>query len=72
MAAQLFAAARVADSAIEPGTSVGDVAPLLAWLRANVHERGNALDMGALLERATGRPLARPTAAPAKGAFRCW
>ena len=56
-AAQLFAAARAADSAIEPGIAAGDFAPLLAWLRANVHERGSALDMGPLLERATGRPL---------------
>ena len=71
MAAQLFAAARAADSAIEPGIAVGDFAPLLAWLRANIHERGSALDMGPLLERATDRQLARPTDAPAKGAFRC-
>ena len=56
-AAQLFAAARAADPAIEPGIAAGDFAPLLAWLRANVHERGSALDMGPLLERATGRPL---------------
>ena len=35
----------------------GDSAPLLAWLRTNVHEHGSALDMTPLLERATGRPL---------------
>ena len=57
MAAQLFAAARAADSDIEPGIASGDFAPLLAWLRTNVHAHGSGLDMGALLERATGRPL---------------
>ncbi len=35
----------------------GDFAPLLAWLRVNVHQHGSALDMGPLLERVTGRPL---------------
>ena len=57
MAAQLFAAACAADSDVEPGIAAGDFAPLLAWLRANIHRHGSALDMGPLLERATGRPL---------------
>jgi carboxypeptidase Taq len=56
-AAQLFAAAREADPAIEPGIAAGDFAPLLAWLRANVHGKGSRLSSRALLEEATGRTL---------------
>ena len=57
MAAQLYAAARAADGAIEPAIAAGDFAPLLAWLRANVHAHGSALDMDELLRQATGRGL---------------
>jgi carboxypeptidase Taq len=56
-AAQLFAAARSVDPAIEPGIAAGDFAPLLSWLRANVHGNGSRLSSRALLEEATGRPL---------------
>ena len=56
-AAQLFAAARAADSAIEPGIAAGDFSPLLGWLKTHVHDHGSILDMEALLERATGRGL---------------
>jgi len=56
-AAQLFAAARQADPAIEPGIARGDFAPLLGWLRANVHEKGSLLEARELLVAATGRPL---------------
>jgi carboxypeptidase Taq len=56
-AAQLFAVAREADPAIEPGIARGDFAPLLAWLRANVHGKGSRLSSSALLQEATGRPL---------------
>ncbi len=56
-AAQLFDAARRADAAIEPGIAAGDFAPLLAWLRREVHERASLLETDALLVAATGRPL---------------
>lgn len=56
-AAQLFAAAKAADPTIVPGITKGDFAPLLAWLRANVHAKGSLLNTDELLTEATGRPL---------------
>ncbi|MXW91501.1 MAG: carboxypeptidase M32 [Rhodospirillaceae bacterium] len=56
-AAQLYAAAKVADGAIEPALAGGDFAPLYGWLRPNVHERASRYGTGDLIERATGRPL---------------
>lgn len=56
-AAQLFAAAKAADPEIEAGIARGDFAPLLAWLRANVHGKGSSLSTRALLVAATGKPL---------------
>lgn len=56
-AAQLFAAARAADPAIEPGIAAGDFSPLLGWLKTHVHDHASVMSMDALLERATGRAL---------------
>jgi carboxypeptidase Taq len=56
-AAQLFQAARAADSDIEPGLSRGDFAPLFRWLRANLHEKGASAGTDELLQAATGAPL---------------
>ena len=56
-AAQLFRAAREQAPDIEPGLARGDFAPLLAWLRSNVHGHGASLDTEELLMRATGAPL---------------
>ena len=57
MAAQLFQALeRAAPDAIA-GIAKGDFAPLLAWLRANIHEHGSLFDTQTLLTRITGRPL---------------
>jgi carboxypeptidase Taq len=56
-AAQLFDAATRADAAILPALGRGDFAPLLAWLRANVHGKGSSLSTRDLLTQATGRPL---------------
>lgn len=56
-AAQLYAAAKKADPAIEPGISKGDFAPLMAWLRKNWHELGSSLTVGEMLTRATGKKL---------------
>jgi carboxypeptidase Taq len=39
----------------------GKFAPLLGWLRKNVHRHGRKFTPNELLERATGKPL---TAAP--------
>jgi carboxypeptidase Taq len=57
IAAQLFDAAKRADPQILPGIASGDFAPLLAWLRANVHGLGSRYTTDELVERATGRPL---------------
>ena len=56
-AAQIFDAARRADPAIPDGIAHGDFAPLLNWLRANVHGKGSLLSTGEILTGATGRPL---------------
>jgi carboxypeptidase Taq len=57
MAAQLFEALRAAVPGIEDQIGQGDFRPLLAWLRANIHEQGSLFDSQSLLERITGRPL---------------
>jgi carboxypeptidase Taq len=56
-AAQLFDAARRAKPEIPEAIGKGDFAPLLAWLRENVHGHGSRLSNRDLLTRATGRPL---------------
>lgn len=56
-AAQLFDAATRADADILPGVGRGDFAPLLSWLRTNVHQWGSLLSTDELLTRATGKPL---------------
>jgi carboxypeptidase Taq len=57
IAAQLFAAACKADSAIDPGIGKGDFKPLMTWLRANVHGMGSLVSAPELVTRATGKPL---------------
>ncbi|MGY2047939.1 carboxypeptidase M32 [Methylobacterium sp. JK268] len=57
IAAQFFRAACAAEPEIRPGLARGDLAPLLGWLRANVHERGSTLETQDLLVAATGEPL---------------
>ncbi len=56
-AAQFFAAAREAAPEIVPGLRRGDFAPLMSWLRDNVHSKGSLLSTDQVLEAATGRPL---------------
>ena len=56
-AAQLFAAATSSNADIRPAIARGDFAPLLAWLRENVHGKGALLDTDALIRQATGEPL---------------
>jgi carboxypeptidase Taq len=56
-AAQLFEAAKAADPRLLPGVADGDFAPLLAWLRANVHAKGSRYSTAEIIGQATGRPL---------------
>jgi carboxypeptidase Taq len=56
-AAQLFQAARAAEPGLLDHIGRGDFAPLVGWLRRNVHAKGSLLDSDGLLRAATGRPL---------------
>ncbi|HEX9465805.1 MAG TPA: carboxypeptidase M32 [Alphaproteobacteria bacterium] len=56
-AAQLFDAARRARPEIPQALGRGDFAPLMAWLRENVHGKGSLVPTRDLLVAATGRPL---------------
>jgi carboxypeptidase Taq len=56
-AAQLYAAAQAAVPEIPEAIGRGDFAPLLGWLRENVHAKGALLSTDELLTAATGRPL---------------
>ncbi len=56
-AAQLYAAALEAEPGIPAAMEKGDFAPLMAWLRRNVHAKGSLLTSDELLTVATGRPL---------------
>ncbi len=56
-AAQVFAAARAAVPGLDAALARGDFAPLLSWLRANVHAHGSLLETEDILTRATGGPL---------------
>ncbi|MFT7137671.1 MAG: carboxypeptidase Taq [Candidatus Azotimanducaceae bacterium] len=56
-ATQLFASARQAIPDLPNQISRGDFAPLLAWLRLNVHGKGKFSSNSELMTAATGRPL---------------
>jgi carboxypeptidase Taq len=56
-AAQLYAAACAANPDIPASIARGDFAPLMAWLRPNVHERGSSMTTAEIVTAATGRPL---------------
>jgi len=56
-AAQLYAAACKANPDIPSAIARGDFAPLMAWLRPNVHERGSSMTTAEIVTAATGRPL---------------
>jgi carboxypeptidase Taq len=56
-AAQLFEAACRADPAIPSALGCGEFAPLMGWLRTNVHARGATADTRTIVADATGRPL---------------
>ncbi len=56
-AAQLYAAALAAVPEIPEAIGKGDFAPLMAWLKENVHAKGSLRSAEELLTEATGRPL---------------
>lgn len=56
-AAQLMKAARAAVPGLDEALGHGDMAPLLGWLRVNVHGKGSLLGFQDLLRAATGKPL---------------
>ena len=57
IAAQLFAAARTAIPGLAEEIGNGAFAPLIDWLRHNVHAKGSLLSTAELVEAATGMPL---------------
>ncbi|MEE8270271.1 MAG: carboxypeptidase M32 [Alphaproteobacteria bacterium] len=56
-AAQLFDAAATAEPDLLPGLARGDFAPLMGWLRTQIHAKGSLSSAEELLTEATGRPL---------------
>jgi carboxypeptidase Taq len=52
--ASLFACAK-SDANIASAITLGDYAPLLAWLRQNIHAHGSTLDPSDLIQQATGK-----------------
>jgi len=57
IAAQLFEAAREAIPDVLEAIAQGEFAPLLGWLREQVHSKGSLLSTAEMVESATGRPL---------------
>ena len=57
MAAQRYEAMIAAEPDLPAHMSKGDFRPLLAWLRAHIHEQGARYETSELIARATGRPL---------------
>jgi carboxypeptidase Taq len=55
--AQLMEKVRAQLPDLDAQIEAGDFAPLLGWLRENVHRHGRKFTPNELLERATGRPL---------------
>ena len=63
-AAQLFAAAERALGDLEAAFAAGEFAPLLAWLRRNVHAHASRYQAPELIERATGKSRATAAGRP--------
>jgi carboxypeptidase Taq len=57
VAAQLMASARRAILDLDDYIAAGDLGPLVAWLRANVHWEGARHSPDELIKRATGEEL---------------
>jgi len=56
-AAQIFAAATKQDSGIKPAIARGDFAPLMRWLRANIHSQASIAGTDDILHESTGERL---------------
>jgi carboxypeptidase Taq len=56
-AAQLFATAKETHPDIPQAISTGDFAPLVGWMRENLHTRASSGSTDELLQAATGKPL---------------
>ncbi|MFT6579807.1 MAG: carboxypeptidase M32 [Alphaproteobacteria bacterium] len=56
-AAQFFETAATQESDLIPGLARGDFAPLMTWLRKNVHAQASSMSTNAIINAATGRPL---------------
>lgn len=56
-AAQFFAQAREDLGDLDAQIERGEFAPLLDWLRRNIHQHGQRYTAGELVQRITGRPL---------------
>lgn len=56
-AAQLHGAARAACPDLAERLALGDVSPLLAWLKDRVHGLGSSLSTQEMMREATGQPL---------------
>ncbi len=56
-AAQLMAAARREVAGLDAALALGNLGPLLGWLRAKVHGQGSLHGFNDLLRHATGKPL---------------
>jgi len=57
IAAQLFAAVRLALPDIADRIGRGEFAPLFEWFRAHIHGKGSLLSTADLVQEATGMPL---------------
>lgn len=55
--AQLRAAAYQQDATLAPAIAQGNFAPLMQWLRTNVHSRASSASMPEIIHAATGAPL---------------
>ena len=55
--AQLYKAAEAELGDLQASFSKGEFAPLLGWLRSNIHQHGNRYSTFELLKRATGEEL---------------
>ena len=57
IAAQFWDSLRESVERVDELIAGGEFAPILAWLRDNVHSLGAKLEVPALVEHATGKPL---------------
>jgi carboxypeptidase Taq len=55
--AQLRTAAYQQDASLAPAIAQGNFAPLMQWLRTNVHSRASSASMPEIIRAATGAPL---------------